>query len=502
MLRAQGRLRKLVPTAIIDIGSNSVRLVVFEGLSRSPTPLFNEKILCGLGAHIATTNRLDDVAVERALSALRRFRLLAAQAGADSIHTLATAAAREAENGPDFIDQAEAILGHEIHVLTGEEEAHYAALGVVCGFERPKGISADMGGGSVELVPVDRKPLGEGISLPFGGLRLQETSGESVAKARALVKKSIAKHPMLLEAKGGTFYAIGGTWRAMARFHQARYKYPLSVMHHYELTAEQARHTCKRLMAQDAEKARGMKAVSSSRRALLPYGAALLYEIMKVMQPERIVISGVGVREGYLYSLLPENVQKADPLITAAEEMAVLRARSPIHARELSKWTGEAFSALGVDESRTEKRYRKAACLLADVTWRSHPDYRGGQALNILSNANFVGIDHPGRAYIALSTYYRHEGLMADDAAPSILSVATPRIAERARLLGALFRVAYLLSAAMPEMLPRIRFERLDEGEVVLSVPQELADIYGERLQRRIDGLAGICEREIGWQVG
>ena len=500
ILKAQGRLRKLSPVAIVDIGSNSVRLVVYEGLSRSPTPLFNEKILCGLGAHIATTGKLDEEGVVRALAGLKRFRMLAKQAGADEIYTLATAAAREAENGPAFVKDAEKALGSTIHVLTGAEEALYAAYGIVCGFMNPVGVSADMGGGSVEFTAVDKQPVGEGLTLPLGGLRLQDESGGSIKAARDLVKKALKNNPVLKASKGKTFYAVGGTWRAIGRLHMARCNYPLHVMHNYEISQEEAKKLCKRLTTTKSSAVRGINAVSSNRRNLLPYGAILLNEIINIMNPDKIVFSAVGVREGYLYSLLPDKVKRADPLITAAEEMAVLRARSPVHSRELAQWTKQAFKTFGMKETKEEARFRKAACLLADITWRSHPDYRGDQALNLISNANFVGVNHPGRAYLALSSFYRHEGLVNDNARPAIGVVANKRITERAKLLGALFRVGYLFSAAMPGILPEIEFRRGDEI-FEITVPKHLAEMEGERLDRRISGLSNVLRQPVEWSV-
>lgn len=501
VLKAQGRLRKLVPVAIIDIGSNSVRLVVYEGLSRSPTPLYNEKILCGLGSQIASTGRLDTDAIERALATLRRFRMLAQQAGATQIHTLATAAAREASNGPQFIDRATEILGCDIHVLTGAEEAKFAAYGVQCGFLDPVGVVADMGGGSVELTKIDKDPTGQGVTLPLGGLRLQDESGNDVIEARKLVRQALKGNSVLKSARGGTFYAVGGTWRALGRLHMARSKYPLTVMHNYAIGSKEARKLCSRLTGRNGAAVRGIDAVSYNRRALMPFGAVLLSEIMAMMKPERVVFSGLGVREGYLYSLLPAKVRKLDPLLTAAEEFAVLHARSPEHARELVRWTDKAFRAFNVDETSDEKRYRMAACQLADITWRSHPDYRGDQSLNLISNADFVGVDHPGRAYLALASYYRHEGLVDDEAGPALITVATQRQRERARLLGALFRVAFQFSAAMPGVLPDVRFQADETGPINLTVDPRQADFEGERLYRRMKGLSGVLKREVKWTI-
>ncbi|NKB51264.1 MAG: exopolyphosphatase [Rhizobiaceae bacterium] len=499
ILRAQGRIRKLSPVAIIDIGSNSVRLVVYEGLSRSPTPLYNEKILCGLGAHIGSTGRLDDDAVERALATLRRYRMLAEQSGATQIRTLATAAAREAVNGPEFIRRATEALQAPIHVLTGIEEAMYAAYGIECGFRNPVGVVADMGGGSVELTRINGAPTGEGVTLPLGGLRLQDQSDSDVIAARQFVREALKGNAVLKAAKGGTFYAVGGTWRAIGRLNMVRSKYPLTVMHHYEIGAKEARKLCSRLTGKKGSTIRGIEAISSNRRALMPYGAVLLSEIMAIMKPERIVFSGLGVREGYLYSLLPPQVQKMDPLLTAAEEFAVLRARSPLHARELVKWTGAAFNAFGIDETANEKRYRKAACLLADITWRSHPDYRGDQALNLISNADFVGVDHAGRAFLALASYYRHEGLVEDDLSPALITIASKRERQRAKLLGALFRIGFQFSTAMPGVLPKVGFQVEEDGPVQLTVASDIADFEGERLYRRMKGLAAVLDRPVEW---
>jgi exopolyphosphatase/guanosine-5'-triphosphate,3'-diphosphate pyrophosphatase len=453
-------------------------------------------VLCGLGTNLGSTGRLDEEGVERALAALKRFRLLAKQAGADEVFTLATAAARDAENGPAFVRDAKRILEQDIHVLTGAEEAEFAAYGIVCGFDKPEGISADMGGGSVEFMSLDRQPVGKGVTLPLGGLRLQDDAGGDVTSARKIAKKALSDVSVLKERAGETFYAVGGTWRAMGRLHMAQRKYPLHVMHNYEISTDEALKLCKLLIMKQGAPVHGISGVSANRRPLLPFGAVLLEQIIKVMKPSKVVFSALGVREGYLYCRLPAKVKKADPLITAAEEMAVLRARSPAHARELVGFTQHAFAAFGLKETGREKRFRKAACLFADITWRSHPDYRGAQALNIISNANIYAVDHPGRAYLALASYYRHEGLNPNQGEPPLLEVAGDRLAERSKLLGALFRVGYLFSAAMPGVLPHLRFEE-EDGEIVLNVPKDLADLEGERPEKRLRGLAEVSGKTV-----
>lgn len=486
--------------SVIDIGSNSIRLVIYEGVARSPTALFNEKMLAGLGRGLVTTGQLDPDGVRRAVAEFGRFRALSEQARAESLHVLATAAARDAENGPDFIRRAEDILGTEIRVLSGREEAGYSALGVISGFHRADGIVGDLGGGSLELVDVAGQAIGEGITLPLGGLRLQDMARGSIAAAAKIARREIARAPWLSAGEGRTFYCVGGTWRNLGRLHMSVTGYPLDVMHHYEIGQDGAERFLKRVAKGDLDKMKGIGRVSKNRRALLPYGAVVLQEIMRAMKPARIVVSALGVREGYLYSLLPEAARRDDPLISAAEELALLRSRSVTHARELTEWTGGAFAALGIEETEEEARYRRAACLLADIGWRAHPEYRGTQSLNIIAHASLIGIDHPGRAFIALANLFRHEGLFDDALSPEMRALATPRYVERARILGGLLRVVYLLTASMPGVIPKLVWQRRN-GTLTLLVPRSHAALMGERPQGRMAQLARVVGVELALAV-
>jgi exopolyphosphatase/guanosine-5'-triphosphate,3'-diphosphate pyrophosphatase len=251
----------------------------------------------------------------------------------------------------------------------------------------------------------------------------------------------------------------------------------------------------------DVEKMPGIDDVSRSRRSLLPYGAIVIAEIVRAMKPAKIVFSSAGVREGYLYGLLDEETRKRDALIEASEELSILRSRSPRHARELAAWTGRAFAAFGIDETEDEARYREAACRLADISWRAHPDYRGDQALNVIAYGSFTQIDHPGRAYIALANYFRHDGLKNATLAPEIRTITSDRIWDRSRYLGAFFRVAYLFTAAMPGVIGDVTWREREDGAMELILPRRLAELHGSRPMGRINQLAKIMNREIALVV-
>lgn len=473
--------------AVVDIGSNSVRLVVYDGLRRSPAPIFNEKILCGLGKGVAITGNLNEAAMVRALQALRRFKALTKQIGVKTIYAVATAAAREAKNGPNFIDKAETALGAGIHVLTGKEEARFAALGVIAGTPEANGIAGDLGGGSLELIDIKDGKLNDGITLPIGPLRLIDMSGNNMRRARDIVDDYLSKAAVLELLRDRTFYAVGGTWRNLARIHMAQVNYPLHVLHHYALSLQQASSIAEVVSGLTSSSLKDVKDMSKSRADTMPFGAMVLERLLVHGSPKDVVCSVYGVREGLLYSKLPRKKMQADALLSSCWDFARRYARSPLHELELCDWTDQIFGKTGLPESDEQQRLRYAACLLADIGWRAHPDYRADRSLGMISQAAFVGIDHPGRVFLALTVFYRYEGEENKDDLTRLLDEGH---IERAHLLSSVFRLAYILSAAMPGMLPKLNLRLEGAKELVLSVPSKFKDLLGERVEKRLSGLA------------
>ncbi|WP_068312285.1 exopolyphosphatase [Polycladidibacter hongkongensis] len=486
--------------AVIDIGSNSVRLVVYEREARAPTALFNEKVLAGLGRGLAETGRLCDENVKRALAALHRFRAICDHIGVGKIAILATAAAREAENGPEFIAHVEEICREQVKILSGADEAYYSAMGVISGFWQPDGLVGDLGGGSLELVDLKNAQLGEGHTFPLGGIRLQEASRRNLQEAMHIASDSLATADWLTGAEGRKFYAIGGTWRSLGRLHLFQERYPLHVMHEYTIPAEVALEFCERVARGEITDQPKIGVVSKARRSLLPYGAVVMREVIHRSKVDQVVFSSLGVREGLLYSILSPQRQQKDPLLTASRELGLLRARCPAYSDELAQWSGKALSDLGIVENPQEERLRLAACNLADIGWRAHPDYRGKQSLNVISNMGFVGVDHAGRAYLALTVFYRHEGLIDDAVSPKIRSLCSPRLMQLARALGAVMRLASLISASISGMLPRTRLE-VSSSAIILHLPEDVAAIDGERLRKRLNQLGKLFSRTVELRI-
>ena len=496
---APGRLEGVRPVAIIDIGSNTVRLVIYEGRTRAPTPLYNEKLFCGLGRDLATTGRLPTDAVERALTAIRRFRLLCETNRVESLRVLATAAARVAENGPDFLRAAEAAAGRPVELLTGEREATLSALGVISGWHDPDGVVGDLGGGSLELVDVRGTQIGRGITLPLGGLVLKDRAGGAPKNAVRIAGEELARATQLKALQGRTFYAVGGTWRALARMQMEERGYPLHVLHGYQFELGQT--SFRRVVERTSAPAlKAVASVTESRRPLLVYGAIVLDEIVRAGKPAGITVSALGVREGLLFSDLSASEQALDPLIAAARELNVLRARAPRHAEELIAWTDAFLASLGQPESADERRLRHAACFLSDTGWRAHPDYRGQQSLAMIAYASLLGVSHAERAFLALAIYFRHEGVAPDRTSEPLTRLAGPRLTTLARLCAALFRVAYPITAAMTGILSRTPL-KAERGQLVLDLPADLADLASERLAGRVRALGKLIDRDVSVRI-
>jgi len=491
----------LSPVAVVDIGSNSVRLIVYEGAGRAPAPLFNEKVLCGLGRTLATTGRLASDAIVRALGALRRFRALIKQLGVTHVEVIATAAAREAGNGPEFIAQAERVLGWPITVLSGTREAELAALGVVSGIHAADGFAGDLGGGSLELIDVRGGRLSDAATLPLGGLRLIDAAGGSLKKAREIVDEELSKVSWLEKGRGRDFYAIGGTWRALARLHMTQTNYPLSVMHNYRINAEDALRFSAVLDHQSQSSLAGIRDISSARRETIPYGALVLERLIRQMKPRAVVVSVFGIREGLLYSLLSPEEKHKDVLIAACDDIARRWSRSVDSAYELCFWTDALFWAPGPVETPEQRRLRHAACLLSDIGWRAHPDYRGIQSLNLIAHGTLVGVDHPGRAFLALTVYYRNEGLVKDELSQTLVELVDKDMLKRARILGAAFRAAHMVSAAMPGVLTNTPIS-YEGNRLVWTLPEPYANLEGERVERRFKQLAELLDRDAEIRVG
>jgi exopolyphosphatase/guanosine-5'-triphosphate,3'-diphosphate pyrophosphatase len=479
------------PVAVVDIGSNSVRLVVYEAQTRAPATVHNEKAICSIGRDMVTTGRLHGAGMEMALEVLARFRILADGLQATIRDAVATAAARDAENGHDFIKKAEAAWGGPIRVLSGEQEAALAAEGVLAGIPDADGLVADLGGGSLDIVTVKGGRMSDAHTLPFGPLRLMDLAKGSANRARDIVDEGIAKIPTLRLLEKRALYAVGGIWRSVARVDMDQHTYPLHVLQHYEIPRSRALRLCDVLSVQSRKSLEMLKSVSKRRAEMLPYGAIVLERVLLATKIDKVVVSAFGLREGVLHEQLDEGERAKDPLIEFAIAANDRQSRSPQHALEMMQWLAPLFA----DESAEFRRIRQAACLFSDIGWRLHPDDRSVGTYNQVLHAPFSGADHRARALIATAVFHRYSG---DEEVPRNLVVEDLLDKDDEALalrIGLAARLAFALSASAVGELPQTRL-RLTPSKLLLDVPRKRQAIAGEPVLKRLGTLAGTLDRK------
>ncbi|WP_142848612.1 Ppx/GppA family phosphatase [Telmatospirillum sp. J64-1] len=485
MVRVRGE-RRQKPVAVVDIGSNSIRMVVYDGYSRTPVPIFNEKAVCALGEGMGASGRLSPKGVPAALAAIGRFVRLARAMKVESLDILATAAVRDASDGRDFVERVEKEYDVHVKVLSGGQEAKLAALGVICGHPEAEGMVADLGGGSVELVEVHDGSFGRHATLPLGVLRLQEASGGNRAKASDYIDRHLASLPWLVPGKAKMLYASGGAWRAIARICIAQTGHPLLVLDNFMLDRAEALRIIDLISRQSIKSLDKIPGVPKKRVPTLPLAALLLEKVLLAIEPEKLVFSVYGMREGQFFKRLPGKMRSQDPLLSACVAMAREAGRFSEHGGEILSWMAPLFPE---EEEPNHRRLRLAACLLGDIFWNEHPDYRAEQALLRLLRLPFMGLDHRDRAELALSVYFRYAGSEDSAVAKQACRLLDEEATRRARLVGMALRLGHSVSGGLPHLLRRTVLH-VDGKSLVLDVPGDDPAFMPDISDKRFDKLA------------
>ncbi len=469
--------------AVVDLGSNSVRLVVFDGLSRTPVPVFNERVVCGLGRGLRASGRLDPDGVALALRSLGRFVGLARAMAVARIDILATAAVREASDGAAFVADVERRFDVAVRVLSGAEESHLAALGIVCGLPKADGLMGDLGGGSLDLVAIDEGAFGEHASLPLGLLWLSEAADGNLDKARRIVEQALDGMPWLAAIHGRTMFPVGGAWRTLASISISQSGYPLHILDNYTLGRDQALALLGLIAGLGRRTLEKIPGVSRRRLGTLPMAALLLERLIEKTGPARIVFSAQGMREGQFVSNLAPGARDEDTLLDACAELARRHPRSGVGGEELRDWTGPLFAG----EDGAAARLRLAICYLSDIAWAEHPDYRGAVAYQRVLHLPFAGLSHEDRAMLALSIHLRYD--RHAEIGPVARLLLDEESQARARLVGASLRLAHTICGGIPGLLNRTTL-KAGKNRLTLTLPTD-GDVFdGEVIERRLQVVA------------
>ena len=477
---------------VLDVGSNSIRLVVYDRAERAPIAIFNEKALCGLGRDLEQTGRLSEEGLVAARQAMARFFLVGEAIGMTSLSILATAAVRDAENGPAFVAEIEDRFGHPVQVLSGNQEARLSALGVASAFPDANGVVGDLGGGSLELVDLRRARVGRNVTLPLGPLRLGPLSARSRSRMIDRIDGHLSRVPWIHAGQGRLFYAVGGAWRSVARAHLAETKHPMEIIHGHRIDLDDALAFLDRLSSFDRREGRDVAGVSRRRIETLAVTSLVLHRVLSFMRPRVLTFSAFGLREGCLFDQLEDDERERDPLLAICDEIARATDRFDMDHEALERWILPFLGTV----TRPDRRLIGAACRLSDLGWFEHPTYRGEHAFHRALRLPAVGIEHEERVFLAIAILARYRGGTEDvkgDAALELLSRTRRRMALR---VGLALRLAQTLSGGAVQVLEKVRVEA-DAAGVRLVVAPEAASLMVDTVHRRIAALEEVMGEPI-----
>ncbi|AML49987.1 MULTISPECIES: Ppx/GppA family phosphatase [Falsihalocynthiibacter] len=472
---------------VVDVGSNSVRLVVFDGAARSPAYFYNEKIMCGLGAGLGETGRLNPEGRKRALAAIKRFQRLAEGMNIAPLTAVATAAVREAEDGPEFREEITRETGLRLFVIDGKEEARLSAQGVLLGWPEAKGLVCDIGGSSMELAELKASGVGYCVSSDLGPLKLMGFKTKKSQKAH--IKSVIEDLHNQMPITDKRLFLVGGSWRAIARLDMERRNYPLPVLHEYRMTPRSVLDTAKWIAENDLDDLASRTNTSSERMALVPIASQVLKQLLKTFKPKEIAISSYGIREGMLYEQMPKRVRRRDPLIEACRSAEAKDARSPGFGRELYDFIMPLYKSAPEET----KRLIKAACLLHDVSWRAHPDFRGEVCFDNTTRANLGGLKHRERIFLGLALLHRYKNKSETSRFAPLFEMLTPKQKTDAETLGKAMRFGAMFWTKHLNAVASLRFYP-KKKELVLHLDPEYQDLFGEVAASRFNALASALE--------
>lgn len=470
---------------VVDIGSNSIRLVIFDSLSRAPSVVFNEKILARLGRGLALGGRLDPAGVEKALEALQRFSAIAKVLNVSRLIAVATAAVREAADGQDFVRKVEKLCGMKVDILKGEEEARLSALGVVSGIPDAEGVAGDLGGSSLELIHITKQVANHHVTLPLGPFRLDELASSDAA-IKDVIHSELKPLTWLAPALNNrSFYAVGGAWRAVAKVHMAHVGHPLRVVHQYTVGWQELEPFLGLLARMSHSSLEKLEGISHRRIDTLAQAATLLREIVHYAKPARIVFSAFGLREGCLYDSLMDTERGRDPLIEGCIAYGERSTRFPGHFRLRDAW----LNGMLIGSPPAVRRLASAAVALSDLAWGDHADYRAEETLQRILALPVVAIDHPGRAFLAVILYVRYGGDDLGARLEGLLRLLDEETRRWAMMTGYALRLAYSFAAGAVAPLTRAKLEICDQ-DLVMTVMAEDRLLVGEMTRRRLEKLA------------
>lgn len=476
------------PIAIIDIGSNSIRMVVYDGLYRSPAILFNERVLAELGKTLSTTGTLNPKTLELAFSNLQRFKAVISNMNA-KYYVIATAALREASDGPAFTQRLKDELGLDIQIISGEQEAYLGAMGLLASVRDVDGVAGDLGGGSLEFSHMGDHQYIQGASTPLGGLRLA-----SGYKDKNILKGEISKNLNNVSwlknvAKGKTFYAIGGAWRGIARYYMEKTAYPIHIIHGLRVPVHIIIPHLTELTEMNKGELMRLEMISKHRRPVIGTAAQLLLDVINHVGASELVFSGFGVRDGLLFTKLDAESQAKDPLMDRCKQIEKQLSRFN-NGKAIYKWS----KVIVANEKKKYQRLYKAACMINDMGWFEHRDYRAELSFRrVLTQRLGGGVNHVERVMLAIAIYVSYGENINDKLLIDYQELLTKKQLKLARRYGLAIRLARRLGGGPVKPLKHAELTVTNKN-LELKIDESLEPFMGQHIEKLLDKLADNME--------
>ncbi len=490
---------KYKKVGVLDIGSNSVRFVIYELFGSAFSPIYNEKVLAGLGRELRSTGNLSPVGRKLALDAIARFKIIADAHKLDQILIGATAALREADDAQDFIKDVKDATGLDVTAVSGREEARLTAQGVIAAEPRAKGIVADLGGASLELIHIQHRKIQKGNSYPIGpfqmlGADLSALQKTDIDKIKSRIRAALNQQNSLPE--GQNLYLVGGAWRNLASVHQARHLYPLKTIQSYTLKPGAAQDLAHWAYGSGFQDLINWPNIGKRRAETLPYSGLLLDVLLETFAPPNIIFSSCGLREGLIFDNMPETLQRRDALLDGCRDLAHGNLQGEHFAEPLFEFLKPVGEVLPLAFSPdNELRLRRAACHLVGIGKGLHVDYRARLVFADILYAPLAGLTHKERAYLALILFhsYTHSLATPHDAAINLLLSRAER--DAARIYGAAMRLAVVATGRSPDLLKEFSLT-LSDKVLHLQVAPSYESLLTERVKYRLSKLGQLIDIE------
>ncbi len=476
--------------AVIDVGSNSVRLVIFKIDGRAVTPILNEKVMAGLGRGLSENGVLHAEGREVALAALKRFSALVEARGVGAVHAVATAAVRSASDGAAFVERAAQSSGVALRVIEGKEEARLSALGVVAGAPDACGIVGDLGGSSLELVPVGPAGVGEGETFALGPLALAGLGAFDADKIARIAGEALAGARLFARSEGKHFYAVGGAWRALGRIDISLRNHPIGVLHQHEMSRADAQKVIGLVRKQNAKSLEKFEEAAAKRADALPYAAAVLGKVLEQGDFDRVILSSYGLREGILFDAMTPELRAQDALLSSAQAFGAPTQSMRAFGAALLRWIEPLFESgpLAFDKRR-DAALRSAAAALADSGGGLHPDQREEIVFDLILRAPLAGVTHRERAFLAAAVQHRYSKNLPQAAGPVMARLLTEEQGRIAAAMGLAMRLGADLSGRNETLMGRFALKRQDDA-LILSAAQGAGHLLTDQAVRRLEPLA------------